>query len=242
LQRARRSLSGRSFACRGDRADGQGQPPLSAPGGMQLARRSYRSYPLSTFDLWPPARLAHPDQLSQIDHRRSVPLTTMSISRPPRREHRSRSRQSSTAVRSPYRRACSAGSGSTARNPVVRRSCRMPVSALAPKELKPFREREPSWRRQSPSRSGSLSSGYRWFESISLQQTVCLSPAVAFEGREPGFPRGFGQLAWRPGQQRLAGCFDIASTGGNISVGPYSSTAVRLVVAPGLTRGRSVDL
>ena len=101
LQRARRSLSGRSFACRGDRADGQGQPPLSAPGGMQLARRSYRSYPLSTFDLWPPARLAHPDQLSQIDHRRSVPLTTMSISRPPRREHRSRSRQSSTAVRSP---------------------------------------------------------------------------------------------------------------------------------------------
>ena len=84
--------------------------------------------------------------------------------------------------------------------------------------------------------------GYRWFESISLQQTVCLSPAVAFEGREPGFPRGFGQLAWRPGQQGLAGCFDIASTGGNISVGPYSSTAVRLVVAPGLTRGRSVDL
>src|ERR1700720_806227 len=82
----------------------------------------------------------------------------------------------------------------------------------------------------------------RKFESISLQQTVCLSPAFAFEGREPGFPRGFGQLAWRPGQQRLAGCFDIASTGGNISVGPYSSTAVRLVVAPGLTRGRSVDL
>src|SRR3984893_18383470 len=82
----------------------------------------------------------------------------------------------------------------------------------------------------------------RKFASISLQQTVCLSPAAAFKGREPGFPRGFGQLACRPGQQRLAGCFDIASTGGNISVGPYSSTAVRLVVAPGLTRGRSVDL
>src|SRR6202043_2826742 len=91
-------------------------------------------------------------------------------------------------------------------------------------------------------RSRLLSRGYRWFESISLQQTVCLSPAAAFKGREPGFPRGFGQLACRPGQQRLAGCFDIASTGGNISVGPYSSTAVRLVVAPGLTRGRSVDL
>src|SRR5580693_4182127 len=83
--------------------------------------------------------------------------------------------------------------------------------------------------------------GDRRFESTSLQQTVCLSPAVAFEGRESGFPRGFGQLPWRPGQQRLAGCFDIASTGGNISVGPYSSTAVRLVVASGLTRGRSVD-
>ena len=82
----------------------------------------------------------------------------------------------------------------------------------------------------------------QWFESGFLQQTVCLSPAAPFKGREPGFPRGFGQLACRPGQQRLAGCFDIASTGGNISVGRYSSTAVRLVVAPGLTRGRSLDL
>ena len=91
-------------------------------------------------------------------------------------------------------------------------------------------------------KSAAFAPRYRKFESISLQQTVCLSPAAAFKGREPGFPRGFGQLAWRPGQQRLAGCFDIASTGGNISVGPYSSTAVRLVVAPGLTRGRSVDL
>src|SRR5580693_1897044 len=80
----------------------------------------------------------------------------------------------------------------------------------------------------------------RGFESGSLQQTVRLSPAAAFEGREPCFPRGFGQLACRPGQQRLPGCFDIASTGGNISVGPYSSTAVRLVVAPGLTRGKIV--
>src|ERR1700732_5597139 len=83
--------------------------------------------------------------------------------------------------------------------------------------------------------------GYRWFESISLQQTVCLSPAAAFKGREPGFPRGFGQLAWRPGQQRLAGCFDIASTGGNISVGPYSSTTGRLVVGSGLTPRRLRD-
>src|SRR3984893_12965653 len=44
--------------------------------------------------------------------------------------------------------------------------------------------------------------GYRWFESISLQQTVCLSSAAAFEGREPGFPRGFARMAWRPRRQR----------------------------------------
>src|ERR1700736_3478806 len=34
-------------------------------------------------------------------------------------------------------------------------------------------------------RSRLLSRGYRWFESISLQQTVRLSPASVFEGREP---------------------------------------------------------
>src|SRR5580704_6118201 len=47
--------------------------------------------------------------------------------------------------------------------------------------------------------------GDRKFESISLQQTVCLSPAVVFEGREPGFPRGSGLLAWRSGRQRRSG-------------------------------------
>jgi hypothetical protein len=45
----------------------------------------------------------------------------------------------------------------------------------------------------------------------------------------PGFPRGCARPAWRPGRQRRAGCFDIAPTGGNISVGPYSSTAVPLM-------------
>ena len=75
----------------------------------------------------------------------------------------------------------------------------------------------------------------RWFESISLQQTVSLSPAAAFEGREPRFPRGSGQLAWRPGQQRRAGCFDFAPTGGNISVEPYSSTAVPLTACENAT-------
>src|ERR1700730_9846794 len=59
FSRARRSLSECSFACRGDRGDGQGRPPLSAPGGMHLERRSSRSYPLSTFEPWPLARLSH---------------------------------------------------------------------------------------------------------------------------------------------------------------------------------------
>src|ERR1700738_913006 len=42
----------------------------------------------------------------------------------------------------------------------------------------------------------------RKFESISLQQTVRLSPASTFEGREPGFRRGFARMAWRPRRQR----------------------------------------
>jgi hypothetical protein len=43
---------------------------------------------------------------------RLVPLTTMSISRDPHREHTSLSRQSGTVTVSPYRWAISAGSGS----------------------------------------------------------------------------------------------------------------------------------
>ena len=44
--------------------------------------------------------------------------------------------------------------------------------------------------------------GNRWFEFTSLQQTVRLSSAAAFEGREPGFRRGFARMAWRPRRQR----------------------------------------
>jgi hypothetical protein len=53
----------------------------------------------------------------------------------------------------------------------------------------------------------------------------------------PGFPRGCARPAWRPGRQRRAGCFDIAPTGGNISVGPYSSTAVPLMGSARMPRG-----
>ena len=71
--------------------------------------------------------------------------------------------------------------------------------------------------------------GTEWFKSISLQRTVRLSPAPLSKAENLGFPRGCGRLGWRLGRQRRAGCFEIAPTGGNISVGPYSSTAVPLM-------------
>ena len=64
--------------------------------------------------------------------------------------------------------------------------------------------------------------------SPSSRQSVSL-PQPLSKVENPGFPRGCARLAWRPGRQRRAGCFDIAPTGGNISVGPYSSTAVPLM-------------
>ena len=45
----------------------------------------------------------------------------------------------------------------------------------------------------------------------------------------PGFPRGCARWLGRPGRQRRAGWVKIAPTGGNISVAPYSSTAVPLM-------------
>src|SRR5262249_30220811 len=56
-------------------------------------------------------------------------------------------------------------------------------------------------------------------ESVSL-------PELLSRVENPGFPRGCARLAWRPGRQRRAGCFKIAPSGGNISLAPYSSTAV----------------
>ena len=69
----------------------------------------------------------------------------------------------------------------------------------------------------------------RKFESISLQQRVCLSPASAFEGREPRLSARVwtAGLATRSAETRRA--FQFAPTCGNISVGPYSSTAVPLM-------------
>ena len=63
-------------------------------------------------------------------------------------------------------------------------------------------EKEGSLRNRPRLETLSPLSGNRKFESISLQQTVRLTSAAAFEGREPGFPRGFARMAWRPRRQR----------------------------------------
>jgi len=66
-------------------------------------------------------------------------------------------------------------------------------------------------------------------ESVSLPERLS-------RVENPGFPRGCARLAWRPGRQRHAGCHKIAPTGGNISVAPYSSTAVPLMGSPRMPR------
>src|ERR1700726_1724786 len=68
----------------------------------------------------------------------------------------------------------------------------------------------------------------RRFESISLQQTVSLSPAAAFEGREPRFSARVWAAGLAAGSAETRQALHCAPTGGNISVGPYSSTAVPL--------------
>src|SRR5580704_8765584 len=114
------------------------------------------------------------------------------------------------------------------------------------RSLDPFRAlREPDRRRRDEERLFQLRTKNRQqtkndhltgkapyrFESGFLQQRVSLSPASAFEGREIRLSERVCAAAWRPGRQRRARCFDIAPTSGNISVGPYSSTAAADVVS-----------
>ena len=68
----------------------------------------------------------------------------------------------------------------------------------------------------------------RWFESIFLQRTVRLSQEVARRGREARlFARVCGpDSAPRSAETGIARC--MAPTGGNISVGPNSSTAASM--------------
>ena len=60
----------------------------------------------------------------------------------------------------------------------------------------------------------------REFESISLQQTVCLLSRSRFRRSEnPAFPRGSGQLALTTRSAETRRCFDIAPDASNISSG-----------------------
>ena len=68
--------------------------------------------------------------------------------------------------------------------------------------------------------------GEHGFESRSLQQTVRLSRDFSFLCRKAGCCRGRARPGRRHGRQRRAGSINITPTAGNISVGPYSSTAV----------------
>jgi len=54
---------------------------------------------------------------------------------------------------------------------------------------------------------------------------TCLSREFAIPGREAAVFRGCAGRGERRGRQRRAGRGNIGPTGGNISVGPYSSTA-----------------
>src|SRR4029077_15141888 len=69
-------------------------------------------------------------------------------------------------------------------------------------------------------------SGNRKFESISLQRRVRLSPRAAFEGREPRLSARLCAAGWATRSAETRSWVKIAPTGGNISVAPYSSTAV----------------
>jgi hypothetical protein len=57
------------------------------------------------------------------------------------------------------------------------------------------------------------------------QVRTCLSRECAFLGQEAAVFRGCAGRGERRGRQRRAGRGNIGPTGGNISVGPYSSTA-----------------
>src|SRR5262249_17966778 len=86
-----------------------------------------------------------------------------------------------------------------------------------------------------------LTHRYQRFESISppaaSQVRTCLSREFAFLGREAAVFRGWAPLGWRRGRRRRAGWSNIAPRNGNISVGPYSSTAVAADAVSGPWRG-----
>jgi hypothetical protein len=84
-----------------------------------------------------------------------------------------------------------------------------------------FRDSSPDSMMLTLSRPGTDSSN----PSPSSGEPVSLPNPLLYV-KNPGFPRGCARLARRAGRQRRARCVDAAPTGGNISVEPYSSTAV----------------
>jgi hypothetical protein len=74
------------------------------------------------------------------------------------------------------------------------------------------------------------------FESISLQQTVRLSPAATFERQEPGLSPQVCEARLTTGSAETQRAFHCAPTGGNVSAGPYSSTAARLMRSAAMPR------
>jgi hypothetical protein len=85
--------------------------------------------------------------------------------------------------------------------------------------------RQPKSRRERGHRAPSRD---QWFESGFLQQTVSLSPAAAFEGSRTPLSARIWTAGLATGSAETRQAFYCAPTGGKISVGPYSSTAVPL--------------
>ena len=86
-----------------------------------------------------------------------------------------------------------------------------------------------SQKSQERLKTAALLTGDRWFESISLQQTVRLSPAATFERQEPGLSPQVCEAPLTTESAETRQAFHCAPTGGNVSAGPYSSTAVPMM-------------
>jgi hypothetical protein len=84
--------------------------------------------------------------------------------------------------------------------------------------------------------AGPQAEGDRRFESTSLQQTVRLSPAATFERQEPGLSPQVCEARLTTGSAETQQAFHCAPTGGNVSAGPYSSTAVPLMRSAAMPR------
>ena len=81
-------------------------------------------------------------------------------------------------------------------------------------------------RATKPRNRSPISARYYKFESISLQQTVRLSPDFAFVPGKARVLRRCGDEARQYGRQRPAKSSNIALRSGSVSVGRYFSTAV----------------